>query len=79
MAKTKEELNELKQEYQTITTKLIELSEDELEYIVGGNNISNIQINIPGLEAIGPAPILGKSVNVNEVLTSTNPNSNNKK
>ena len=36
MAKTKEELNVLKNEYKILTTKLQELSEDELGYVVGG-------------------------------------------
>lgn len=36
MAKTKEELNELKMEYETLSTKLKELTEDELKLVVGG-------------------------------------------
>ena len=36
MAKTKEELNQLKQEYETLTNKLKELSEDELMIVTGG-------------------------------------------
>ena len=39
MAKTKEELNELKNEYETLTVKLQELSEDELSIVTGGNNL----------------------------------------
>lgn len=34
--KTKEELNELKSEYETLTTKLQELSEEEFKEVVGG-------------------------------------------
>lgn len=34
--KTKEELNALKQEYESLTAKLKELSEDELKIVVGG-------------------------------------------
>ena len=37
MAKTQEELNTLKVEYETVTNKLNELSEDELGYVTGGN------------------------------------------
>ena len=36
MAKTKEELNELKKEYEILNNKLKELTEDELEIVVGG-------------------------------------------
>ena len=48
--KTQEELNELKNEYESLSTKLKELNEDELKQVIGGNDI-------PGLEAIGPAPL----------------------
>lgn len=34
--KTKEELNELKKECKVLTTKLKELSDDELKQVVGG-------------------------------------------
>lgn len=37
MAKTKEELNVLKNEYETLTTKLNELNEDELKQVCGGS------------------------------------------
>ena len=36
MAKTKEELTQLKNEYDALTTKLKELSEDELMLVTGG-------------------------------------------
>ena len=36
MAKTQEELNTLKQEYVMLITKLKELTENELGYVVGG-------------------------------------------
>ena len=36
MAKTQEELSTLKQEYVMLTTKLKELTENELGYVVGG-------------------------------------------
>ena len=35
--KTQEELNELKQEYESLTTKLKELTEDELIAVTGGS------------------------------------------
>lgn len=44
MTKTKEELNSLKQEYKTLTSKLNELSEEELNMVTGGiKNTSYIQ------------------------------------
>ena len=36
MKKSKEELNELKQEYESLASKLSELSKEEIEQIVGG-------------------------------------------
>ena len=42
MAKTKEELNELKNEYETVTNKLNELSEDELKMVTGGVDLNPI-------------------------------------
>ena len=36
MAKTKEELNQLKVEYETLSSKLKELTEEELEQVTGG-------------------------------------------
>ena len=36
MAKTKEELNELKIEYESLNEKLKELSDDELKQVTGG-------------------------------------------
>ena len=40
MAKTKEELNALKQELEALTTKLNELTEDELNQIAGGLEVA---------------------------------------
>ena len=45
MVKTKEELNKLKDELETLNKKLAELSEDELEQVTGG--IGDIDILIP--------------------------------
>ncbi len=39
--KTKEELNALKEEYESMKGKLAKLSEDELKKVVGGQGISN--------------------------------------
>lgn len=36
MAKTQEELKQLKEEYETLTTKLKELTEEELKQVTGG-------------------------------------------
>ena len=37
MAKTQEELNTIKEEAETLNKKLVELTEDELKQVVGGN------------------------------------------
>ena len=42
MAKTKEELNQLKTEYETLADKLKELTEDELKQVAGGDSYSSI-------------------------------------
>ena len=49
MAKTKEELNQLKTEYKSLTTKLQELTDDELETVTGGeeNNAIYHEIYCP--------------------------------
>lgn len=39
MSKTKEELKELKQEFETLNNKLKELTEDELKQVTGGIDI----------------------------------------
>ena len=41
MAKTKEELNTIKEEVETLNNKLKELTEDELKLVVGGDEIDN--------------------------------------
>ena len=38
MTKTKEELNQLKKEYETMINRLKELSDDELNIVTGGND-----------------------------------------
>ena len=54
MAKTKEELNALKEEFETVNKKLVELSEDELKQVTGGNAGSDIE----GLRFSGkPVPL----------------------
>ena len=44
--KTKEELNELKEEYKNVKSKLSELSEDELKEVVGGVQEDPINVEI---------------------------------
>lgn len=39
MAKTKEELEHIKKEFNDLSTKLSELSEDELNSVIGGNDM----------------------------------------
>lgn len=46
MAKTKEELNVLKQEYETLTTKLQELSEEELKMVTGGKDAVKLGLSL---------------------------------
>ena len=43
MAKTKEELDTLKIEYETLNNKLNELTDDELKMVVGGKSVPNNQ------------------------------------
>ena len=45
MAKTQDELTQLKTEYETLNNKLNELTEDELEYVTGGS------LGIPSVSA----------------------------
>ena len=49
MAKTQEELIELKKEYETLSNKLKELTEDELSIVVGGQNIGDTTATIEEL------------------------------
>ena len=74
MSKTKEELKELKQEFETLNNKLKELTEDELKQVTGGydpfekleggtnQDVSTPRhqiLDIPGLETIGPYAVGG--------------------
>ena len=43
MAKTKQELEELKKQVETLKTRLNELDEDEIRSIVGGIDIEDIE------------------------------------
>ena len=52
MAKTQEELNELKNEYETLNNKLRELSEEELNVVIGGET-DEFKIKTRGSTAIG--------------------------
>ena len=45
MAKTKEELNTLKVEYETLNKKLKELTEEELNMVTGGDDITGLDAN----------------------------------
>ena len=46
MAETKEELNTLKEEFETLNKKLVELTEEELSQVMGGKTLPS-QANIP--------------------------------
>ena len=56
MTKTKEELNKIKEEYETLTVKLKELTEDELKAVTGGNDINRDLDIIPSESNIGTTP-----------------------
>lgn len=54
MAKTKEELDKLKQEYEVLVNKLKELNEDEMMLVTGGSKDSNeYQANPSGMRTGG--------------------------
>ena len=51
MSKSKEELNKLKEEVETVNKKLQELTEEELEQVTGGSNISTmLEGKVPGVQ-----------------------------
>lgn len=47
MIKTKEELTQLKNEYESLTSKLKELTEDDLKNVLGGKAANNDQLLCP--------------------------------
>ena len=54
MAKTKEELNELKEEIETLSQKLGELSDEEMEEVTGGSGVLDFYKKIgEGIKNIG--------------------------
>lgn len=59
MAKTKEELDQLKQECESLTNKLKELTDDELKQVTGG---VGVDLHVTGLE--GAKLIVGTLVKV---------------
>ena len=66
--KTKEELNALKEEAETVSKKLQELSEDELEQVTGGMK-TNFKITlaaITGLVTGGSAGFFFQTVDTTE-------------
>ena len=72
--KTKEELNALKEEVDTLNKKLAELSEDELKQITGGvtpgitpsSGYKNDPNDPPKLDNYGPCGGIGRMDNVFE-------------
>lgn len=42
MTKTKEKLQQLKQEYESLTNRLKQLSDDELKYVTGGYKLNTV-------------------------------------
>ena len=56
MAKTKEELNKIKEEVEAVNEKLAELTEEDLEQVTGGlarcrgeHDVAPVIHNLPGL------------------------------
>lgn len=47
MAKTKEELNQLKMECDALNTKIKELTEEDIKNVLGGNAVNNDQLLCP--------------------------------
>lgn len=69
MAKTKEELNELKKECEALTNKLQDLSEDELELVTGGGIkewFEKIGEMTNKTKPVGSNPILGETKSAND-------------
>ena len=58
MPKTQEELNQLQIEYQTLSNKLAELSEKELELVTGGVSLTIPNEPLEGLAQAGLSPEL---------------------
>ena len=51
--KTKKELNNLKEEVETLNNKLTELTEGELEQVTGGQDLKWIQLFITAAPSLG--------------------------
>ena len=60
MAKTQEELKELKNEYESLNKKLKELSDEELEEVVGGDWLDVLHKIGEGMRSV-VQPVLGAS------------------
>ena len=54
--KTKEELNKLKEEFETLNKKLCELTEEELEQVTGGQSVHFVGHNIDPSVLEPPVP-----------------------
>ncbi len=63
MAKTQEELNQLKQEYEKLNNRLKELTKDELKQVIGGTHCSIYE----GSGSMIHAPTFGETTNEGEV------------
>ena len=70
--KTKEELNQLKIEYESLTNKLKELTEDELEQVTGGiNPLTMLDNSVP----LKKAPI-AQTGKINELIKTIEESNN---
>ena len=72
MNKTENELNEIKEEIETLNQKLSELSEEELNEVTGGVRISPVFVGLPLAEATASVQIaefIGRPVVTPEIVT----------
>ena len=56
MSKSKEELNKIKEEVETVNEKLRELTEDELAQVSGGGDVVRVNVKFGGVESFTEKP-----------------------
>ena len=57
MTKTQEELNQLKNKYESLTNKLKELTNEELIQVTGGTNVQSVIEDNPNITIRGASSI----------------------
>ena len=55
--KSKEELNAIKNEVETVSRKLAQLNEEELKQVTGGFDLGDRIFGLSGFEPVGIAPV----------------------